>query len=614
MSYIAPNSDIQICKGVPLDKDYNHTLYNTSKSNQYNAFYPYIKYNFTAQSYQRYGRNVLRIDALADNLYDCNYMMFRNTNFGNKWFYAFITKVEYVNNNCTAVEYEIDEMQTWYFDYEMGECFVEREHTETDVIGENLVDEDVQVGDLIPEKTWQYIYPDNTSSPSIMYHLLVFYVPNNTKKAITGETVDPHTGYSRYSLTDVKNPDGDYSTGEIVDGVYMGCRFWDVAMMVNTAAEADITETNINNLIATILGQEVQGQIINIVQVPTEIFNQWIVQHGTSYVSPTEIVIPITNNPSSVFFNSNHTAYYTPKNKKLYTAPYKTLVASNNLGQIATYRWECFSDPQECTFNISGVPIPSPEVMCYPTGYRGILKDYESGIVINDFPQPPWSEDSFAKWWSENRSSYVTSLISTAIMAIGTIGLTVATGGAAAPAASTALTIAGGTLPPAAASTAASTSVLLSSSNMGNLAKMAAGAKVASLVSQYKHARNTPDQISGQVNVSSLRTVQKRVGFKFYDMGVEMDRAKTIDNYFTMFGYAVKKVKRPNVYDLTATLRPHWNYIKTAGCILHSVSAGGGLPAGAEENIAQIYDKGITFWKNLSEIGNYSLDNSPGGH
>ena len=40
----------------------------------------------------------------------------------------------------------------------------------------------------------------------------------------------------------------------------------------------------------------------------------------------------------------------------------------------------------------------------------------------------------------------------------------------------------------------------------------------------------------------------------------------------------------------------------------------GGLPAGTEEEITQIYDKGITFWSHLWEVGNYTLDNSPGGH
>ena len=77
-----------------------------------------------------------------------------------------------------------------------------------------------------------------------------------------------------------------------------------------------------------------------------------------------------------------------------------------------------------------------------------------------------------------------------------------------------------------------------------------------------------------------------------------------------MFGYAVKQVKIPNVRASGVTLRPHWNYVKTTACIIHSAT-GKGLPAEDEETISNIYDKGITFWTNASEVGNYEVDNSP---
>ena len=79
-----------------------------------------------------------------------------------------------------------------------------------------------------------------------------------------------------------------------------------------------------------------------------------------------------------------------------------------------------------------------------------------------------------------------------------------------------------------------------------------------------------------------------------------------------MFGYATNKVKTPN-----RNSRPHWNYVKTRGCVLHSgrVAADGtltgGLPADDMAKINAIYDNGITFWKNGSEVGDYSLNNKP---
>ena len=77
--------------------------------------------------------------------------------------------------------------------------------------------------------------------------------------------------------------------------------------------------------------------------------------------------------------------------------------------------------------------------------------------------------------------------------------------------------------------------------------------------------------------------------------------AVKIDDYFNRYGYQTNNVKVPN-----RNSRPHWNYVKTVGC-----SIKGSIPADDKSLICRIYDNGITFWKNGSEVGDYSLDNSP---
>ena len=68
-----------------------------------------------------------------------------------------------------------------------------------------------------------------------------------------------------------------------------------------------------------------------------------------------------------------------------------------------------------------------------------------------------------------------------------------------------------------------------------------------------------------------------------------------------MFGYATNRVKVPN-----RNSRPHWNYVKTIGCVVV-----GSVPADDMNSICSIYNNGITFWKKGTEVGNYSLDNRP---
>ncbi len=149
--YIAPNTTIRMLKDVPLDNTYRNTIYFAYVANQTSYFSGKTKYTFAAQSYQRVQKGTLRIGRKADDLYDCNYLMFQNTAYGNKWFYAFVTGVEYVNNETSEVSFEIDVMQTWHFDYDVKMSFVEREMSVTDNIGDNLVPENLEIGDYIYE-------------------------------------------------------------------------------------------------------------------------------------------------------------------------------------------------------------------------------------------------------------------------------------------------------------------------------------------------------------------------------------------------------------------------------------------------------------------------------
>lgn len=109
--YISPNTTVKILKDVPLDEEYDHTFYFSNVQNQLSYFNTKIKYTLDNQSYQRVKRGYMRINVQYENLYDCNYLMFQNTAFGNKWFFAFIKSAEYINNSVSEIEYEIDVMQ-----------------------------------------------------------------------------------------------------------------------------------------------------------------------------------------------------------------------------------------------------------------------------------------------------------------------------------------------------------------------------------------------------------------------------------------------------------------------------------------------------------------------
>ena len=49
-----------------------------------------------------------------------NMIMYKNANFGDKWFYADITSDTYINKNLTEVNYAIDSLQSFYFDLDLS--------------------------------------------------------------------------------------------------------------------------------------------------------------------------------------------------------------------------------------------------------------------------------------------------------------------------------------------------------------------------------------------------------------------------------------------------------------------------------------------------------------
>lgn len=152
--YITPESVVHLLEGVPLDNSYTDTIFFNTNVEQYDHFiHSYTSHAATALTYQRVNKGVCRVEALADTLYGVNYMMFQNGAYGTKWFYAFVNQVNYINDVTTEIVYEIDVMQTWFFEAVLEPSYVEREHSATDGIGENLLPEPVDLGLIICERT-----------------------------------------------------------------------------------------------------------------------------------------------------------------------------------------------------------------------------------------------------------------------------------------------------------------------------------------------------------------------------------------------------------------------------------------------------------------------------
>ena len=501
--YIEPNSNIKIYNSVPLDNTYNHTLYFSSLSDQ-NAYFHgnsgILKYNLTSQSYQRVVKGSMRIAIKADNLYDCNYLAFQNASFGSKWFYAFITGVEYVNNETSEITFEIDPVQTYLFDVQLKECYVEREHSSSDKPGDNIVAENIDIGDI-------------------------------TCNAVSGSG-----HFSSYVAVIATAYDPDGQAGGYQGGLFSGVNY--IAGLINTSEQV---KSLLDFLDATVDANK-EDSVISIFIMPTEF-----------YTTEDSASVQVSRVAKSTTIHG-----YTPRNKKLLTYPYNYLSVDcgNN---DAIYRYEWFND-EYCDFTMYGCMSCNPQIMLVPQNYNGTDGDnfnFVEKLVMQGFPQVAWSVDSFRAWLAQEASS-------TAIQGIGSVA-----------------SVAGGAM-------------------SGNPMAMVGGIMgLANTANNIVLATNRPSQAKG-TNSGTIDVATRSKDFYFRQMQISAEYARIIDDYFDMFGYATRRVKIPN-----RSVRPHWNYVKTNGCVLT-----GNAPADDVRKICSIYDNGITFWKNPSEVGNYSLNNS----
>ena len=270
---------------------------------------------------------------------------------------------------------------------------------------------------------------------------------------------------------------------------------------------------------------------------------------------------------------------YTPRNKKLHCYPYTFLHVHNNSGQSADFHWEDFTYldqlDSQVQFKIQGVHVPSPVVLCYPLMHRGVGEDIESGLEMSNFPTLAWAGDAFKAWYAQNANSQKMGILNTILnntLTYGSVGATIS-----------------GFNPYVTAAGAVG----------GALIGTAVG--VSNAMAKNEDLKNTPAQAHGQVSTSSFNTVWGRNAFYFCQMTIKEEYARKIDAYFDMYGYKVNRVGQPSLNN-----RQRWTYVKTIGCDFQ-----GGCPSADKEELCKIFDKGIRFWKDSGDMGNYSLGNLP---
>lgn len=372
MAVIVPQTDVYLLK-VPLEMDEMNQLTFSNKQAQFNYFNSLPKipaYDFT---YQRRD-DTIRFGMCIDDILEYNYVMYRNEAYTDKWFYAFITDMEYLNDNVTAIGIKSDVWQCWQFELNFKPVFVEREHVNDDTIGANLVPESLETGEYI-----------QNGSPERFGFYLNRYVIN--------ATYEPYT-----------------------DNRYMGSNVAGIPMAGGLFVFNSWQQ--MNNAIQDYANRGRLEAIANVYAVPYTSFNDsdLDLREGSAgdpdfdYYAFTGSTAPKAS--TVTISRPNSIDGYTPKNNKLLTYPYQNAVITNNNGTVNNLYYEYFLNPASITIEAIASPTIGASIFVYPKNYKKIENNFNEGLMAGKYPTLSWSGDTYTNWLTQNAVNISAGIIS----------------------------------------------------------------------------------------------------------------------------------------------------------------------------------------------------------
>lgn len=549
------HSEIILCRNIKLDKNYINVLsYSTEQMLDLcrrNAIATASDYSFIRQH-----NNNIFTGFTYEQCLQANYIAFQNKDYSNKWFFAFIDEVNYSGESNTEIRYTIDAWSTFFDNWQKQPCYITRQHVNDDTIGANLIDENLNVGEVEAINVVKDDSLDNTYG----YYIIV------------GSTWD---------IGDNNNPSKQVVGSSLYNGLISAEK-----LFVISGALGDSIVDAVKNLQLFLFQSAEDGHLAdvrNVYIVPNFCISPADLQLHEKTTGEYTCTYYTLNNgvdiPSAKLQATCTTNYrgYKPKNNKCFIYPYHYLFVTNNNGNNNIYKYENFSNFFSPEFQINLIMMPGCSGRVIPQNYKGVSDNVDESLPLAKYPICEWNCDAYINWLSANAVNIPTQIMGitknlSSQVQNGNFSITPGENGGI-------------------GSTAGSIA-----SNIINVA-----GNIANIIGAFYSASLLPS-IQGGNNTGDVNFVSNANNILIYEYKVKDQYLKVIDEYFTRFGYRINEVTMPNIVG-----RRNWNYIE----IPSSESIGyGTVPSQYMEQINNACRKGVTIWHNHDNLGNFNLDNS----
>lgn len=616
MNY-TPQTEVHLLSNVPFNYSYNNVMDFDTITEQTAYFLNKSKLKFEDLTHQRVNNNTINLEIAYEDLYDINYMMFQNDKIPGKWFYAFITKYDFVSPKVTRITYQIDVYQTWLFDMKWQSTYVEREHTRrfnsdgSPVI--NTLDEGLNYG-----SDYRTIYKRKCNDDNIIW--LVAITKSSIQRLIGG------TSSTSDRIANIWQPLHYTLTPIDLDGLLV---------TINSKAPGSQFLISLGNDESTV------GQLVSLFYTPYVPFNYTVDGNNNITTSDSNVHF-IDGGGVGGFYDYYGTGDWIPQNyqitnnmyslmpnyseSKLYMYPYTLIELTDMQGNTATLKPQNF-DSKNLSFDIMSCISAQPKTAIYPRDYlgntSGNVVDFTGGIINNNICDIPIVDDYTASYMQANRNSIATTnkyaldnakrgvyqnnennrlnnamldkqeQYSQLDMVSGMIenALQLNLGGA--------LQSAYQGIKTYDLTEGKRAQMNLNNEFANRNLRINAEQSIGLTQAKIQDINNIPPTVSNLGNNTMFDTGWKNMHFYVMIKTIRPEYVTQLTNYFKMFGYKVNKLEIPNLKS-----RENYNYIKTI-----DANIVGNIPTNDLSAIKGIFDKGVTIW-HTDNVGNYSLSNN----
>lgn len=241
---------------------------------------------------------------------------------------------------------------------------------------------------------------------------------------------------------------------------------------------------------------------------------------------------------------------YSPRNNKLYTFPFVSAVAFCP-GQVLQLRYELWKG-RKYYFSTDGGP--NQRWIFMPQEYSGNYWGEDYQLTIPTTMALPWISNYYQNWSAQNRAQNIVGIVGGVVDIVS-----------------------------------GAVTAVNSTKEGAGLRSIGSGLKQIGDVLAAKHkAAIMPDVMHGTFENTTMNILNGYPAVNLVCRAIRPEYARMIDDYFSMYGYKVGRLKEIELHS-----RTNWNFIKTIGCNVE-----GRCPATVIDTVKAIFDNGVTLWHN----------------